>query len=293
MIYLQVSYRVSERRTCGVLDFSRSTHRYVSVASRHEELRIRLRDLATARPNWGYRRLGLLLQREGWQANHKLVYRLYRDEGLGLRRRRPRRRVSAARRQGVAQPARRNESWSMDFMSDQLYSGRPIRLLTIVDNYSRESLALQVGFRLGGDDVVGVLNRLIAERGVPDSIRLDNGPEFTSRLLDHWAWCNGVTLDFIRPGKPTDNAVIEAFNARFRQECLNEHWFLSVADAQELVDAWREDYNRVRPHSAPANLTPEQFVKQALAAHPHGGEHSTHGTTLTTTRQRQQACSTG
>jgi len=125
----------------------------------------------------------------------------------------------------------------MDFMSDQLYSGRSIRLLTIVDNYSRESLALQVGFRLGGNDVVQVLNRLIADRGIPDSIRLDNGPEFTSRVLDHWAWCNGVTLDFIRPGTPTDNAVIEAFNARFRQECLNEHWFLSVADAQELVDA--------------------------------------------------------
>jgi len=158
----------------------------------------------------------------------------------------------------------------MDFMSDQLYSGRQIRLLTVVDNYSRESLALQVGFRLGGDDVVQVLNRLIADRGIPESIRLDNGPEFTSRLLDHWAWCNGVTLDFIRPGTPTDNAVIEAFNARFRQECLNEHWFLSVADAQELVGAWREDYNRVRPHSSLQNMTPEEFVQQELGAHPHG-----------------------
>lgn len=201
-MYLQVSYQVSERRACRVLDFSRATHRYLRTADAHEELCIRLRDLATARPNWGYRRLGLLLEREGWRANHKLVYRLYREEGLGLRRRRPRRRVSAARRQGAPQPARCNEIWSMDFMSDQFYSGRPIRVLTIVDNYSRENLALQVGFRLGGDDVVGVLNRLIAERGIPDSIRLDNGPEFTSRVLDHWAWCNGVTLDFMRPGTP-------------------------------------------------------------------------------------------
>jgi len=288
-----MSYQVSERRACGVLDFSRSTHRYLSTADGGEELRLRLRELAGARPQWGYRRLGLLLQREGWQANHKLVYRLYREEGLGLRRRRPRRRVSAARRQLVPTPARPNESWSMDFMSDQLYSGRPIRLLTVVDTYSRESLALQVGFRLGADDVVQVLNRLIADRGIPDSIRLDNGPEFTSRLLDHWAWCNGVTLDFIRPGTPTDNAVIEAFNARFRQECLNEHWFLSVADAQERVDAWREDYNQVRPHSSLENMTPEQFVQQALDAHPHGGGQGSNGTATTTQRQRQEVCLTG
>jgi putative transposase len=292
-VYLQVSYQVSERRACGVRDVSRSTHRYRSVADAHEELRIRLRDLAATRPNWGYRRLGLLLEREGWQANHKLVYRLYREEGLGLRRRRPTRRVSAARRQLVPEPQRCNERWSMDFMSDQLYSGRPIRLLTIVDNYSRESLALQVGFRLGADDVAGVLNQLIAERGIPDSIRLDNGPEFTSRVLDHWAWCNGVTLDFIRPGTPTDNAVMEALNARFRQECLNEHWFLSVADAQQLVDAWRDDYNHVRPHSSLQNMTPAEFVQQALDAHPHGGGHGSNSTATTTQRRQQEACLTG
>ncbi len=141
--------------------------------------------------------------------------------------------------------------------------------------------------------MVQALNRLIAERGIPGSIRLDNGPEFTSRLLDHWAWCNGVTLDVIRPGTPTDNAVIEAFNARLRQECLNEHWFLSVADAQELVDTWREDYNRVRPHSSLGNMTPEEFVQQALEAHPHGGEHGTNGAASTTQRRRQEVCLTG
>jgi len=263
--YLQVAYEVSERRACGALGFARSTHRYQSVADRHDELRIRLRELAGSRPNWGYRRLGLLLRREGWQVNHKLVFRLYREEGLGLRRRRPRRRVTAVRRERLPRPERRDESWSLDFMSDQLYSGRPIRILTIVDNYSRESLALRVGLRLTGDDVVEVLNGVIRERGVPASLRADarvrrdNGPEFTSRALDQWAYWNGVVLDFIRPGKPTDNAIMEAFNSRFRQECLNEHWFLSVADAQERVEQWRRHYNEERPHSSLGNLTPQAF----------------------------------
>jgi putative transposase len=257
--YLQVAYEVSERRACEALGFPRSTQRYESRADRHDELRIRLRDLARARPNWGYRRLGLLLRREGWAVNHKLVFRLYREEGLGLRRHRPRRRVTAVRRQMLPRPQRRDESWSLDFMSDQLYSGRPIRVLTIVDNYSRESLALRVGFRLTGDDVVEVLNGVIRQRGVPASLRVDNGPEFTSKVLDQWAYWNGVELDFIRPGKPTDNAIMEAFNSRFRQECLNEHWFLSVADAQECVEEWRRDYNEERPHSSLGNMTPEAY----------------------------------
>ena len=150
----------------------------------------------------------------------------------------------------------------MDFMADQLYSGRQIRVLTIVDNFSRESLAIRVGFSLRGDDVVEVLNCLIGERGRPGSIRVDNGTEFTSVVLDHWAYWNKVTLDFIRPGKPTDNAFIEAFNSRFRQECLNEHWFLSLMDAQEKVEAWRRDYNSRRPHSSLGNMTPEEFVRR-------------------------------
>jgi putative transposase len=263
--YLEVSYEVSERRACGTLGFPRASHRYRSAADRRDELRGRLRDLAAARPSYGYRRLGLLLGREGWRVNHKLMFRLYQEEGLGLRRRRPRRRVSAARRAGVAQPQQTNESWSMDFMSDQLYSGRWIRILTLVDNYSRECLALRVGVSLKADDVVEVLNKVIRERGAPRSIRVDNGTEFTSVVLDQWAYWNGVTLDFTRPGKPGDNALIEAFNSRFRQECLNEHWFLSVADAQEKVDAWREHYNAERPHSALGNAAPLDFVRAAMA----------------------------
>ena len=146
-------------------------------------------------------------------------------------------------------------------MSDQLFSGHTLRVLTIVDNFSRESLALKVGSSLKGDDVVGVLNALICERGAPRSIRVDNGTEFTSVVLDQWAYWNGVTLDFTRPGKPTDNAFIEAFNSSFRQECLNEHWFLSVPDAQEKVEAWRLEYNAHRPHSSLGNLAPEVFAR--------------------------------
>jgi putative transposase len=223
---------------------------------------MRLRDLAGARPSYGYRRLGLLVRREGWAVNHKLVYRLYREEGLALRRRRPRRRVSAARREALPKPQRTNESWSMDFMADQLYSGRGLRILTIVDNFSRESLALKVGLSIKGDDVVEVLDSLIRDRGAPRSIRVDNGTEFTSVVMDQWAYWHGVVLDFTRPGKPTDNAFIEAFNSRLRQECLNENWFLSLADAQEKVEAWRRDYNGDRPHSSLGNLTPEEFAQR-------------------------------
>jgi putative transposase len=237
--------------------------RYRSVASRRDELRMRLRELAASRPNWGYRRLALLLRREGWRVNHKLVYRLYGEEGLGLRRRRPRRRVSAVRRENVPAPSRCNESWGMDFMADQLYSGRPLRILTIVDNYSRESLALRASVQFTGDDVVTVLQGLIQERGIPSSIKVDNGPEFTAKVMDQWAYWNGVMLDFSRPGKPSDNGRTEAFNGRLRAECLDEHWFLSVADAQERLDAWRADYNGERPHGALRNMTPADFARQA------------------------------
>jgi len=249
-----------------VLGFPRGSHRYRSRADRREELRGRLRDLAGVRLSYGYRRLGLLLRREGWQANHKLVFRLYREEGLGLRRRRPRRRVSAARRVGTSPPQQTNEIWSMDFLSDQLYSGRWIRILSLVDNYSRECLALGVGVSLKGEDVVEALNAVLQERGAPRSIQVDNGTEFTSVVMDQWAYWNGVTLDFSRRGKPQDNALVEAFHSRFRQECLNEHWFLSVADAQEKIEAWRNHYNAERPHSSLGNLAPEDFARASAAA---------------------------
>lgn len=264
--YCQVAYGVSERRSCQVLTFRRSTYRYRSVADEQAALRLRLRDLAAARVSYGYRRLHVLLQREGWQVNHKRVYRLYRIEGLMMRPKKPRRHVSCAKRLQRPVPAGRDESWSMDFMSDELYDGRRIRVLTVVDNFTRESPAIEVGSSIGGHRVVEVLEEAAKQRSLPKTIRVDNGPEFTSKVLDQWAYLNGVELDFSRPGKPTDNAFIEAFNARLRAECLNENWFLSLEDARDKVEAWRRYYNGERPHGALKNLAPEEFALEAIAA---------------------------
>lgn len=247
---MEGAYGVSERYACRVLRFPRSSHRYQPVRDEQVPLRMRLKELAAARVRYGYRRLHLLLQREGWAINAKRVYRLYREENLGLRTRTPKRRVSCRTRQDRPEAQRINDCWAMDFMSDELFDGRRIRVLTIVDHFSRESLAIEAGQRFRGRDVATVLTQIGAERGLPKTIRVDNGPEFTSKALDQWAYWNHVTLDFSRPGKPTDNALIESFNGRLRAECLNESWFLSLDDAQEKLDAWRTDYNEHRPHSA-------------------------------------------
>ena len=177
---------------------------------------MRLKDLAQARVSYGYRRLHVLLEREGWAVNHKRVYRLYCQEGLVLRTKKPKRHVSCQRRRERPLAAGADESWSMDLMSDELFDGRRIRLLTIVDNFTRESLAIKVAARIGGQEVVEVLHQLMRQHRMPKTIRLGNGPEFTPKRLDQWAYLNGVELDFSQPGKPTDNAFIEAFNGRFR-----------------------------------------------------------------------------
>jgi putative transposase len=198
--------------------------------------------------------------------NKKLVYRLYVEEGLQLRSKMPRRHKSCQVRQEQPRAAGANESWSMDFLADQLFTGQRFRILTIVDNFSRESLAIRAGQRLTGDDVVKTLERITERRGTPQSIRVDNGPEFVSKSLDYWAYFNGVKLDFSRPGKPTDNAYIESFNGKFRSECLNQHWFTSLQDAQEEFDDWRQDYNQVRPHSSLGHRTPTEFAAVSALA---------------------------
>jgi putative transposase len=241
----------------------RGTHRYKSQADRQEALRIRLRELAASRIHYGSPRLHILLRREGWKVNHKRVERLYREEGLTLRRKRPRRHVSAARRVSKPNATEKNQLWAMDFMSDQLFSGHRFRVLNLVDHFSRESLAMEVGRSLTGGDVVEVLDRVARARGYPRRIRLDNGPEFISRALDRWAYWNKVELDFIRPGKPGDNALMESFNGRCRQECLNAHWFLSLQDAQEKIEAWRQEYNEDRPHTSLDDQTPMEFASRA------------------------------
>lgn len=258
--YVQAAYGVSERRGCVVLRFARSTQRYVSVREPCMELRQRIKELAATRVTWGYRRLHVLLEREGWGANAKKVYRLYREEGLSMRAKRPRRHRAAQVRQLRPAATERDERWSMDFMADQLGDGRRVRVLTIVDHFTRESPAMEAGQSMGSEAVIGVLERLRRMRRKPRTISVDNGPEFASKALDAWAYRNGVTLDFSRPGKPTDNAVIEAFNARVRAECLNVHWFESLEEARETIEAWRIDYNDNRPHSALGNLAPREFA---------------------------------
>ncbi len=218
-----------------------------------------LRDLAAVRVKYGYRRLHVLLRREGWQVNHKRIYRMYQLEGLSLRLKKTKKRVSRLR---VVQPQaqHQNERWSLDFMSDTLGNGRRIRVLTIVDHFSRVSPAVEVDSSLPGKRVIEVLERAIKQYGLPKIICVDNGPEFSGRALDQWAHQNGVRLQFSRPGKPTDNAMIETFNAKVRAECLDQHWFESLEEAKQQLEAWRREYNEERPHSSLNNLTPAEFA---------------------------------
>ncbi len=239
---------ISERRACRFTGFARSSQRYVTRRPPRTELRERLRTLAGQRPRWGVRRLHVMLRREGHAVNRKLVARLYREEGLTVRRRRAKKLV-AIPRVPLPVPAGPNERWSMDFVSDALGDGRAFRALTIVDDFTRECPAIAVDTSLPGERVVQVLEQLPGTRGLPRAIVLDNGPEFTSHVLDQWAHRRGVALQFIAPGKPVENAYIESFNGRFRDECLNESWFVSLADAQYTIEAWRVDYNVTRPHS--------------------------------------------
>lgn len=202
-----------------------------------------------------------LLGREGWLVNRKRVQRIYREEGLAVRRRKKRQRSQIAR--VVREPlAGSNERWSMDFVSDTLSSGRRFRCLTILDEHTRESPSIHVAFSIPAVGVIEVLERLRAERGLPKVIVTDNGSEFRSRAFDAWAYARGVKLDFIQPGKPTQNAFIESFNGTFRDDCLNMHWFLSLEDARHTIESWRHEYNHIRPHSSLGQLTPQEFAEQ-------------------------------
>ena len=253
---------LSVRRACGLVGLSVSSLGYVARRVVPPGLRDRLLSLARERPRYGYRRLHVLLRREGFEVNHKCVHRLYRLEGLAVRRR-LRKRIARSLRTPIAAAAQRNERWSLDFMSDQLADGRVFRTLNVVDEFTRECLGIEVDTSLSGGRVVRVLDGLCNEHGRPGALVTDNGPEFTSRVLDSWAYRNGVELRFIQPGKPSQNAYVESFNGRFRDECLNEHWFASLAEAREVIEEWRVDYNTVRPHSSLDDLTPEQYAARS------------------------------
>jgi putative transposase len=209
----------------------------------------------------------VLLRREGWQVGKHLVYRLYKEEGLALKSKPQRRRRKAARtRQERFQPTAPNQAWSLDFVADQLQDGRRFRSLTIVDVFTRECVAIEVGQSLRGEDVVRTLNRLKHEGRAPKLLFCDNGSEFSSQAMDLWAYQNGAKIDFSRPGKPTDNAFIESFNGTFRDECLNVHWFESLTEAKQLIEAWRQEYNESRPHRALKDRTPSEFASQYAAS---------------------------
>ena len=227
-------------------------------------LRQRMRELAQTRVRFGYRRLLVVMHREGWEVGKHRFYRLYTEEGLALRRKRPWRHATAVPREQRRPAGARNEIWSMDFVADQLADGRRFRALTVIDLFTRECLAIDVGHGLSGRDVVATLERLRFERGLPHRIYCDNGSEFVSAAMDLWAYTNGVLLDFSRRGKPTDNAAIESFNGRFREECLNVHWFASVDDARQKIDAFRWDYNENHPHRALKGLSPREYGQRAM-----------------------------
>jgi putative transposase len=259
--WLRETRSTSLRRACRVVGLSTATWRYEPrLNAANATIATRLEALAAERVRFGYRRLHILIGREGTNVNHKRLYRLYRPAGLQVRRRR-RKRLTRGERVPLPAPTRRGERWSMDFTLDTLADGRAFRTLNIVDDYTRECVAIEVDRSLPGLRVARVLERLRATHGLPQSIVLDNGPEFAGRTLEAWAYAAKVTLCFIRPGKPIENAYVESFNGKFRDECLNEHWFVSLADAQLQIEAWRVDYNTVRPHSALDDQTPHQFAE--------------------------------
>lgn len=257
------SFAVSGRRACRLLEFSRASFWYTRVVRDERALIIRLRDLAFSRVRFGYRRLTILLQREGWKVGRRRIQRIYRSEGLMVRTQHRRKRASQVR-VPLATATAANQRWSMDFVTERLENGRYFRILTLIDQFSRECLQLWADVSLTGQKVVFCLQRLAATRGLPLAITVDNGAEFCSRAMDAWAYQTGVKLDFIRPGQPVENGFVESFNGRLRDECLNVNLFFSLEDVREKLESWRQDYNTIRPHGALGHLPPAEYARRAM-----------------------------
>ncbi len=255
--YLEQTHEFSERRACRLLKLSRTAKRHKSIRADDPALISRLKDLAAERTKWGYRQLMRKLKREGIVMNEKKFRRIYREHNLSIKLRKKSKRLTQPR-VPITAPTRPTERWSMDFVSDQLGpSGRRFRVLTVIDELTRECVALYADFSIPGFKVARVLDQM---KQLPISIRIDNGSEFTGQAMDQWAHAKQIKLDFIRPGKPNENAFIESFNGKFRNECLNENWFLSLEDARRTIEEWRVDYNEHRPHSSLGGLTPKEFA---------------------------------
>jgi len=257
--WAQQVHQMSQRRVAQLIPIERMTLRYEHHRDPQEALRIRLRELAGSRVRYGYRRLTVLLKREGWEVNAKRIYRIYTEEGLIVR---TQKRKERAQRQRVplGQAVRPNQKWSMDFVAQRLPDGRWIRVLTVVDQFTRECVTLLADNALSGEKVARALDNAVSLRSAPQSITVDNGTEFTSKALDIWAYKNSVHLNFIRPGRPVENGYIESFNGKLRDECLNVEVFFNLADARRKLYLWRRDYNQHRPHSALADRTPAEFA---------------------------------
>lgn len=250
---------LSERRSCKLAGLNRATYRYKPGAKNDGFVRERLRVLAVQRPRFGAPRLIVLLRQELGFVNHKRVERIYREEGLQLPRKKGKKRGVNNRAAALLAPGEPNERWSMDFMSDSLSDGRRFRVLTVVDDFTRECVATLVDTGITGERVIRTLEWLKETRGLPGMLVMDNGPEFTSKAMLAWSKPAGVKLHFIDPGKPVQNAFIESFNGKLRDECLNQHWFVSLEEARRIIESWRLDYNTARPHSSLGYMTPEGF----------------------------------
>ncbi len=256
-------YPVTKRRACRLVLLVRSTYYYPSRKEDDRAVRMRLKEFAYARPRYGYRRLTILLRREGWCINPKRVYRIYKEEELMVRTKRRKKRAAYGRLNPLP-AARVGERWNIDLMSDQLADGRRFRIFTAVDQFSRECVCLQVRQSLPAQAITEVLDQAMENYGQPQAITMDNGTEFASNHFDRWAYQRGITLNFITPGRPVEHGFIESFNGRFRDECLNLHWFQSLEEASCLIERWRLEYNKSRPHSRLGNLAPAQYIAELL-----------------------------
>ena len=258
--YFRASWSTSERRSCGLASVQRSSVRYRHRRKADPALLARLLELAALYPRYGYELLTRKLRREGHRVNEKRVRRLYLLEGLKLRSKPRKKLVAAAPREKSPTPDQPNRRWSMDFMRDTLGNGRPFRTFNVIDDGSREALRIEVDYSLTAQRVVRALEELAEERGLPEEIVMDNGPEFASKHLDAWAAGCGVQLRFIRPGKPIENCFVESFNGTFRRDCLDAHWFQDLAHARRVIESWRLDFNHHRPHSGVGGLAPAEFA---------------------------------
>ena len=258
----------SERRACKLVGIGRSTFRYEPEGETEEEaiLRRRIRELAHRHKRYGCRRITVLLRREGWEVNKKRVHRIWKGEGLQIPRRRPRKRRRGPKGEVVRKAQYKDHVWSYDFVEDSTEGGRKLRFLTVVDEFTRECLAIEVGLSFGAREVIECLEWLYLTRGVPEYIRSDNGPELVAKVLQKWLQEKDCKTIYIKPGSPWENPYIESFNGKFRDECLNMEVFRKVREAQVVVQEWRKEYNEFRPHSALGNLTPAEFASRSVSS---------------------------